>query len=590
MASSTQSVELLLRQREALLGFVEAITAELELRPLLMRIVQSACELIGADRGTIGLVDEARSLVRTEAIYHMPDAELGREMPLGVGLAGAVLRTGRPLVLARYGDIESPVHPEHHDDAVIGVPIMCDDRMIGFFGIGNSPDARGPARGFEDADVEALQLFARHAGIAIVNARRFEEGIRRSERFELIARIGRLITAAPCVDDLLQNATDAIHEVLGYPNVAIGLCDGSDPDHLIMRAVSGASAALLASVGAGAVPLPEGVIVRAVDASDDPLAPREFVVPLGVGLLGAAAVERRLVVANDVARDPRYVRLPGLEHMQADMAVPLLLGDELLGVLNVESPQPFTTEDQVGMQIVADQIAIAMENTRLYEQSTRLAAHQERTRIARDLHDSVTQQLFGLTMIAESITPAFRRDAREGERRAQRVLELSRAALAEMRALLAELRPGDGEEPDTVNAGPALVRRRGLAAALQEYARHASLLGTRIELDTSGYRPLPIGTETALYRFTQEALHNALKHAHADHILVRLERGPHQVRVLLQDDGIGFAADGAGDGAQMGLRHMSERIEALGGVLRIQSMQGAGTIVEAIVPQPQAMT
>ena len=500
-------------QSQALLGFIEAISAELELRPLLMRIVEHACTLIGADRGAIGLVDGARNLVRTEAIYHMPADELGREMPLGVGLAGAVLRTMQPLVLDRYGSIEHPIYDEHHDDAVLGVPILWEGRMIGFFGIGNSPTSRGNrARTFRPDDVQVLQLFARHAAIAIVNARRYAEGQRRGERFELIARIGRLIMAAPSVDDLLRNATDAIREVLGYADVAI---TPVDPD----------------------MPPP-------------------------------------------VDTPAEYAALGG---DQTAIAVPILLGDELLAVIRVACAVPLTEEDRVGMQIVADQLAIALENTRLYEQSTRLATLQERERIARDLHDSVTQQLFGLAMIAESIAPTFARDPEEGQRRAARVLELSRAALAEMRALLAELR-ADGDETSSASAGAALVRRRGLAAALREYARRAAMLGTHVSFDASGYLPLPTAVETTLYRFAQEALHNALKHAHADHIRLHLERTDRRVRVLVQDDGVGFQMDGSTDIERMGMRHMRERIASLDGILQVRSAPGAGTSVEAYVP------
>lgn len=590
MPATAQSIERLLRQRDTLLGFVEAISAELELRPLLTHIVEYACRLLGADRGSIGLVDETGHRVRTEATYHMPPSELGNEMPLGVGLAGVVLRLQQPVVLDRYGDVEMPAHAEHHDDAVIGVPILWQDRMIGFFGIGNSPPEEGaPLRRFEAADIEALQVFARHAAIAIVNARRYAEGLRRSERFELIARIGRLITAAPCVDDLLQNAAEAIHEVLGFPNVVIAVADDAVPGRLLIRAASGASRDLLTMPDLDAIAelLPDGVTVRPVDGATDPAAAREFVVPTGVGLLGVAAFERRIIVCNDIATDPRYMPLPGLQPMQADMALPLLLGDELLGVINLESAAVLTDEDRIGMQIVADQLAIAMENTRLYEQSTGLAALRERERIARDLHDSVAQQLFGLTMIAESIAPAWRRDRDEGERRAQRVLELSRAALAEMRALLAELRSEDSDEDVPASAGPALVRRRGLAVALAEYARRAALMGTRIDVDTSRYSPLPVAIETALYRFAQEALHNAIKHARADCIRLRLEHGRHDARLVLSDDGVGFVVESMEGSQRLGLRHMSERIESLGGVLRIQSAPGGGTVVEAIVPQPR---
>src|ERR1051326_216830 len=127
------------RQQESLRSVIESISSELELRPLLTRIVFHACELLGADNGTIGLVDEVRNVVRTEAAWRMPPDELGREMPPGIGLAGEVLLTGRPVVMQRYGDVPHPIQHELKANAVIGVPIVWRDRMIGFFGLGSSP-------------------------------------------------------------------------------------------------------------------------------------------------------------------------------------------------------------------------------------------------------------------------------------------------------------------------------------------------------------------------------------------------------------------------------------------------------------------
>src|SRR4051794_12490000 len=96
----------LLRQQESLREVIESISGELELRPLLTLIVERACELLGADRGTIGLVDEARGVVRTEAAFRMTEEEIGAEMPRGVGLAGKVYETQQPMLLGRYGDVE----------------------------------------------------------------------------------------------------------------------------------------------------------------------------------------------------------------------------------------------------------------------------------------------------------------------------------------------------------------------------------------------------------------------------------------------------------------------------------------------------
>src|SRR5690606_26309406 len=134
----------------------------------------------------IGLVDEARDLVRTEAAFNMPHNEIGAEMPRGVGVAGQVLATGRPMHIRRYGDLPSPTQLGLLDHEVIGMPIIWRDRMIGFFGLGMpSPlrDENGEVRPprFTRRDMTTLRIFARHAAIAIVNARRYADERRRIE-------------------------------------------------------------------------------------------------------------------------------------------------------------------------------------------------------------------------------------------------------------------------------------------------------------------------------------------------------------------------------------------------------------------------
>src|SRR4051794_36063883 len=128
-----------LREAETLCQVVEEISSELELRPLLTRIVAHACELLGADDGSIGLYDPARKTIRMEAIYHMPLREQGAELPANVGLAGRVLASGEPVLLDRYGDLPDVPLPELAENAVIGVPIRSHGHLVGFFGIGAKP-------------------------------------------------------------------------------------------------------------------------------------------------------------------------------------------------------------------------------------------------------------------------------------------------------------------------------------------------------------------------------------------------------------------------------------------------------------------
>jgi signal transduction histidine kinase len=740
--------EQLLRQQESLRAVIEAISGELELRPLLTSIVQHACELIGAERGTIGLVDEVCHVVRTEAVYRMPPDELGAEMEPGVGLAGKVLETQQPLVLNHYGELELPTQPDLYQDAVVGLPIFWGGRMIGFFGIGADPPRR-----FDDHDVEMLQLFARHAAVAIENARLYESEKRRAARLTTVNRIGKLIASRLALDELLQTAVSALGELLNYTHVALLLVDRQDPEMLALVVRS-------------------GMYASAVQGS--------YRQSIHEGVIGAAATGRKPVLVADVRQDSRYVPIPGHEEIRSEIAVPLLAGGELAGVLNVESGQPFSREDVADLELVADQLGVAIANARLFEQTQQtlaetqllyetgrrinaaielddvvmahleqvatrgrywcsvvlyefdewgqkaavvlrgrrtpqeglqigeerfpysyddldppldagqtitirdvfndprvsdslreiqrqsgrpalvmipLMAHgerfglviltypavhdwteadlwpyqvtaaqlataiytrqqqallyergrevavlRERQRLARELHDSVTQLIFSMTLIAQSIVPAWRRDAAEGQQRVERLLQLSQDALAEMRALLFELRlpevPADataeGGQVDEMGKIPGIVRlkRDGLVQALERHLEGIAGDGLSVQFEASAYRPLSLDCEIALYRVTQEALNNVVKHARAQHVRIELAESEGAVSLLVIDDGIGFAAE-HGEGRQtrgrfahvgLGLRTMRERVEALGGNFGVQSSPGKGTKVEVFVP------
>ncbi len=550
--------ERLLRQRESLREVIESISSELELRPLLQRIVRRACQLMDADDGSIGLYDEDAQVMEIAAAHGLPAGELGRRQGPGEGLAGMVMARRQPVVLESYGSVPNPVWPELGHHAVVAVPILWRDRLLGFFGIGAEPPRR-----FDDADLETLSLFARHAAIAIENARRYQWEQRRTERLALIARIGHIITADLALDDLLDRAAEAIHELLGYPNVDIPLVHPRDPDTLVVRARGGA--------------------YKRHIAGEDRL-------PITEGIMGAAVRERRVQLVNDVAKDPRYVQPTGAVTVKAELAVPIVLGEHVLGVLNVESDRPFDQEDATSLQIIADHLAVAIRNARLFESASTLAVLEERERLSRDLHDSVTQMLFSVTLVAQSLIPAWRQDRAEGEARAQRLLTLSRLALAEMRALIADLRldvPAQDSLQGVAPVGLSRVRKEGLPAALRGYAEEISDGTLRVELELEGYRPQPFEREEALFRIGQEALNNVVKHAQARTVVIGLRQDRDGIHLRVKDDGLGFEPDalaGSGPAGGLGLVGMRERASALRGSLRFESQPGQGAAVTVTVP------
>src|SRR5215510_13028735 len=402
-----------LREAEALRRMVEEISSELELRPLLTRIVTHACDLLGADDGSIGLYDPAKKVIRTEAVCRMPMREVGAETGAGVGLAGAVLSRGEPVILERYDELPTITLPELAANAVIGMPIVSRGKLVGFFGIGAKPPRR-----FEEQDLSSLELFGRHAAIAIENAMRYQRERARNERMALIARVARLVSLQMEPRELVATAAQVIHEQLGYPNVVIPLLE---QDHLVYRSHAGAYREVFKD---------------------------EYRLHITRGIAGAAARTRLVQICNDISKDPRYVPAPTPIEVSSELSVPIVLGHEVFGVINIEGNRSFEDEDVSSIQVIADHLAVAIKNAELFDESREAAVMRERARLARDLHDSVTQVLSSISMISQSLVSAWKRDEKEGERRAHRLEELAQMAFGEMRALLRELRPL-GNETDS---------------------------------------------------------------------------------------------------------------------------------------------
>jgi PAS domain S-box-containing protein len=253
---------------------------------------------------------------------------------------------------------------------------------------------------------------------------------------------------------------------------------------------------------------------------------------------------------------------------RAVLSVPLVVKGAIYGnlILYYTAPRKFSPEEIELAMTVGDQAALAIENARLRTQVERAAVAAERNRIARDLHDSVTQTLFSATLITEVLPKVMRNNPVESERLLGELRQLTRGALAEMRTLLLELRPaalGDVEIDELL---------RQLTEGVIGRARMPITLA--IECDCS----LPPDVKTAYYHVAQEALNNVAKHARATQAQVFLQGDPHQVTLSISDDGRGFVLDEV-TSEHLGLGIMRERAEDIDATLAIKSQVGVGTEV-----------
>jgi signal transduction histidine kinase len=222
---------------------------------------------------------------------------------------------------------------------------------------------------------------------------------------------------------------------------------------------------------------------------------------------------------------------------------------------------------------IARQAAVAIENARLHERARQAATLEERQRLARELHDSVTQSLYGIGLYAEAAGRALADgDTLSAGDSLREIGETTQEALGEMRLLLFELRPPHLEEG-------------GLTAALRSRLQAVETrAGLTVEFDCRGEERLRPDAEQELYRIAQEALNNILKHARAQHVAVHLDFTSDLVVLEVTDDGVGFAPSRE-HAAGYGLPGMRERAERLGGRLVVHSGPGAGTRVRVEAPR-----
>jgi signal transduction histidine kinase len=311
------------------------------------------------------------------------------------------------------------------------------------------------------------------------------------------------------------------------------------------------------------------------------------------GYLAVVAAGAPVIVADLDASDPlarQFQALPShqratLRGMRSMLVVPLKVQDRIIGVMRVDNAQPhaYTQRHAALALAVAGQVAGAVENARLYARAQDAAALEERHRLARDLHDSVTQALYGVTMYAEAAASVLDAgDQGTASRYLREVRETAQEALREMRLLLFELRP------------PVLAEE-GLVAALQARlaAVEGRISGLETTFDAHCDRDPPAPVAEALYGIAQEALNNAFKHSQARAIRLSLHLDGSAVTMEIADDGIGFArpattAAAARDplvrAAGFGLQTMADRAARVGGTVTIQGSPGAGTVVRVEVP------
>ena len=285
------------------------------------------------------------------------------------------------------------------------------------------------------------------------------------------------------------------------------------------------------------------------------------------------ASTHQLMNLADTLSTPNWIERPETAWVRSFLGAPIEMDGKVIGFINLNSATPnfFDALDAERLRIFADQAAIAIDNARLYENAQELATLQERQRLARDLHDAVTQTLWSASLIADVLPTVWAENIDEGKRSLEKLQRLTRGALAEMRTLLLELRP----------TALAESKLGDLMEQLAESVMSHKKMDMKVQVD--GQCSLPPDIQIGIYRLAQESLNNIAKHSRATQANIHLQCEPARIKLVIQDNGRGFDPNQISS-ERLGFGIMRERAESIGAHLEISSEPGQGVCVTIIWP------
>jgi signal transduction histidine kinase len=541
-----------LRDRLAEVTGLQAASAALveELQPerALRVVAEQALALSGAATVSIELLRHGGHELEVQVAVGEHALELGAmRVPVDGSLPGAAVASGRPQIMRspfRGAPDQGRMAAELADArSLLVLPLRAREKTLGTL----SAYTRHP-NAFHSGQVELLATFANQAAMSLDNARLYGELQSRLEEMVGLQRLGTLLLEEHDFDRVLQAICKQLQRLTDAGGVGLALLE-DDPRYLEMRTVVGPSANAL----------------------------RGARIPTEGSFAAEALRTNRPQRSDDAQNDPRgYKQSLVLGNTHTILSVPMKTRQRTVGVLSIYNKQAeggFTDRDADLATFFANSAAAAIENARLYERTREYAVVEERNRLARELHDSVTQSLFSVSLLSEAALSLLERDPSKARERLERANELAQGALAEMRALIFQLRPMTLQEEGLLSA-----IKKHLAALL---SRHGRVVELKV---TGSVRRLPAGVEEAAFRIVQESLNNVVKHANAPRAQVALHFEPRLLKLSTADNGVGFDPNARPRAHTMGMASMRERAESVGGYMSVESAPARGTRVSADLP------
>ena len=538
------------KELAALNSIAAAVSQSLDLNNVLNSALDKTLEVMGIDAGGIYLLNDGTGVLDIVAQRGFePDFVKGIDhLKLGEGFSGRVAQSGQPM-LVRNASMDPRLTRTIVRDAGLRssaiVPLSSKGKVLGtFFTIARVD------REFSDQDVQLLTSIGHQIGVAIENARLYEQAQERMRELEALYRADAELYRHLSLDGVLQALVDIAVDILRADKSSLLVWD-EGRERLEARVARGFSAETMALL---------------TFSRDE-------------GTFGHVVATGEPVIVEDALGDPRrkgersevVQAAVMMEGIRSFIHLPITVGDEVFGVFSAifTTPQTFDEDTMRRFTALAGRAALAIENARLYEQAQQIAALEERNRLARELHDSVKQQALAASFQLGTAVTLFEGDPETAKKHLLEADSLVDVVRKELSDLILELRP-------------QVMDRKDIAEMIRDYAiEWAHQSGIEVKVELQELTELSAEVKQTLFRILQEALANVARHSSASHVEVIL-RADHDLQFVIIDNGQGF--DTHMEHSGMGLQSMMERAQALSGSLVVESRPGEGARVAMAFP------
>ena len=533
------------RVAEILLDISRLISSSLDVSDTYEEFARLVNELIPFDRIIIAAVDIDSDLVNPLYIagIDMPGPGSGEERPLSGTPFHAVATDKTTLVLDAHGTAEAlkrypgEVYGTRAGlRSLIGVPLISDDEVIGVLIIRSKHE-----RAYGDREARLAEGVAAQIAGAIASSRLFAHTQTEAREREVLAELARIISSSLDIDEVYDQFATQAHRLVGF-------------DRIVISSIN-------AEIGTVTPVYSAGLRVPGWEVGT-------------VHQLAGSEIERAVAQRETTISTNR----PHTDALNSGISTPLTSRGEVIGVLILNSfdENSYSTADVRLVEEIADRVAPAIENARVYRQSREIAALEERNRIAREIHDSLAQGLTGIIWQLNAVLGEAEENLKHTDPQIEQIRDLARECLQEARRSVFDLRSGP-------------LQGRSLIEAVRDECRRLTDEGrTQAKVSISGRRSrLPSTLEAGALRICQEALNNVRRHANANECSINLNFRERSLELMIQDNGTGFDPEemsGPDESGGFGLISMRERTRLLGGDFELETARGSGTAIRALLP------